>query len=462
MMLLMLIQLLTAGIIIGIEPKKDSNRWVALDLALCCIWDLSYILKENAIPYLDSYGLAVPFLREVLFQAHVIMEFTGEILNPYAGLMFAIVYTEVAGKRLKRWLSLLLLAPCVFMLFVTPFRPDLQIDYKLMVWWVGVYYGSILILLIYAVAKAADQRTRIHRMMTASIAIPPMLGDYFFNHLARAINYSSQAYRLLALFFVFSFILFLWFAVRYGVFGVRILFRNQRLDSSLRAVTSGSSLLNHAIKNRLINIEFLSDRIEAAAGGERESNLLTIDSLQHIREEVRILRAMIDRIHKQSQDYEMKKVPEHLPQLLADFFAAQRHRIEARGVELQLSLEPVRPITCDRVHLQELFLNLLTNALEAMEEHRGQLEVRCYERARSVIVEFTDNGCGIEKEQLKSVLDPFFSTKNWTGNYGLGLSYCYTVMLKHNGSIDVHSEKNQGAAVILKFPVKSRIGWETI
>jgi signal transduction histidine kinase len=103
------------------------------------------------------------------------------------------------------------------------------------------------------------------------------------------------------------------------------------------------------------------------------------------------------------------------------------------------------------VLIREVLKNLFTNAMEATEE-RGRLYLSLYETQKHVIVEIMDNGVGISPEDLPHVMEPFYTTKKESGNFGLGLSFCYNVMQKHEGFIEVESVLNEGTTVTLFFP----------
>lgn len=70
-----------------------------------------------------------------------------------------------------------------------------------------------------------------------------------------------------------------------------------------------------------------------------------------------------------------------------------------------------------------------------------------------VVCTSSDNGKGISKNMLSKVFDPFFSTKPSKNNFGLGLTFCYNVIQKHCGVIDIESEENKGTKIIIMLPV---------
>jgi PAS domain S-box-containing protein len=109
------------------------------------------------------------------------------------------------------------------------------------------------------------------------------------------------------------------------------------------------------------------------------------------------------------------------------------------------------PVLGSMTRLQQVFLNLLMNARDAM-PGGGMLEVRTTARNGSVEVELTDNGAGIPPEHLHKIFDPFFTTKPTGRGTGLGLSVSYGIIKEHAGKVDVKSTPGKGTSFRLEFP----------
>ena len=112
-------------------------------------------------------------------------------------------------------------------------------------------------------------------------------------------------------------------------------------------------------------------------------------------------------------------------------------------------------ITADPHQLQQVFVNILGNARQAVEAFRpdGQIVVRTRVEGRFVRVEFTDNGPGIRPENLSRIFDPFFTTKPVGKGTGLGLSLSYGMIQEHGGRISARSELGNGATFEIDLPV---------
>jgi signal transduction histidine kinase len=105
--------------------------------------------------------------------------------------------------------------------------------------------------------------------------------------------------------------------------------------------------------------------------------------------------------------------------------------------------------------MNQLFMNLLLNACQAIEEH-GEIRIRTWAENRQIFIVISDSGCGIPQELLEKIYEPFFTTKPIGAGTGLGLSIVYEVVTRHQGSLSVRSEVGRGTTFTLSFPFDSR------
>jgi len=111
-------------------------------------------------------------------------------------------------------------------------------------------------------------------------------------------------------------------------------------------------------------------------------------------------------------------------------------------------------IECLPSEINQVIMNLLVNAAHAIGEHRGKITIRTSVACETVSIEISDNGCGIEKESLSRIFDPFYTTKPVGKGTGLGLSLSYGIVQKHRGTLEAESEVGQGTTFRLALPVK--------
>lgn len=103
--------------------------------------------------------------------------------------------------------------------------------------------------------------------------------------------------------------------------------------------------------------------------------------------------------------------------------------------------------------LNQVFMNILDNACYAIKES-GKIFIRLQKTEKDVIIEFEDTGCGMKKEQLDKIFDPFYTTKPVGVGTGLGMSISYKVIQKHKGLISVESTEGKGTKFRIQLPLK--------
>lgn len=141
-------------------------------------------------------------------------------------------------------------------------------------------------------------------------------------------------------------------------------------------------------------------------------------------------------------------------EMIQSVITLTRHHMELNDIELRLELAPLSlPISGDLNQLQQCFLNLVFNAIEAS-ERGGVIVVRTEVNRKKERVEvlIQDTGCGIRPEDLNNIFDPFFTTKKEGQGTGLGLSIAYGIITGHHGGIHVESEIDKGTAFHVWFP----------
>jgi PAS domain S-box-containing protein len=144
--------------------------------------------------------------------------------------------------------------------------------------------------------------------------------------------------------------------------------------------------------------------------------------------------------------------PVDINTVINDVLALLEHQLQLHHVTVRRELSERPLVVLGLEHkLQQVFLNLLLNARDAMPKG-GWLSVATREQGGHVTVEVADTGSGIPNEYLARIYDPFFTTKATGQGTGLGLSITYGIVREHHGSIDCESSVGQGTRFILEFP----------
>lgn len=130
-----------------------------------------------------------------------------------------------------------------------------------------------------------------------------------------------------------------------------------------------------------------------------------------------------------------------------------QNHAQINNIAIQKDLQPDLPIIAsDQSQLQQVFLNMISNAIDAIEKN-GSIEVKTRKDDYQIVISIKDNGPGIPEEHLTKVFDPFFTTKEVGKGTGLGLSVSYNIIQKLGGVITVESKLSEGAEFRVKLPV---------
>ena len=142
-------------------------------------------------------------------------------------------------------------------------------------------------------------------------------------------------------------------------------------------------------------------------------------------------------------------------ELLGKSLSLMERQVLFQNIAIRKLTEPGLPkILADGAQLQQVFINIILNAAEAMNGN-GALTIKTsVDASRNMIgIEFTDTGHGIQEEDKKRLFEPFFSTKEAGKGTGLGLAISYSIVQKHRGVIEVQSEAGRGATFSVKLPL---------
>ena len=116
----------------------------------------------------------------------------------------------------------------------------------------------------------------------------------------------------------------------------------------------------------------------------------------------------------------------------------------------------IPPVACYPSELNQVFMNVLSNAIEAIDD-TGEIQVQTSQNESYACITFTDTGRGIPPENRDKIFNPGFTTKGVGVGVGLGLAICYRIIEKHNGTISIASEVGQGTTCRIEIPIEAEI-----
>ncbi|MFW6147254.1 MAG: ATP-binding protein [Thermodesulfobacteriota bacterium] len=129
-------------------------------------------------------------------------------------------------------------------------------------------------------------------------------------------------------------------------------------------------------------------------------------------------------------------------------------------IDIRIAVPKSLPVFGDSSGLSQVFMNLCTNARDAMPKG-GELQIEAHRQGENAFVLISDTGCGMDKETQEKCFNPFFTTKEVNKGTGLGLSTSYGIVKEHGGEIHVYSEVNKGTTFELSFPIDHSRGPNT-
>ena len=206
--------------------------------------------------------------------------------------------------------------------------------------------------------------------------------------------------------------------------------------------------VNNPLQIILSRVQLLVLRHQAQDGLVKDLHLIE----SNVKRISRIIRSLLDFARHNSGEEEHKEID--LVYLVNQTLNLMHHLLEKGRIDAQIHVDADERsrIAGNTGEMEQVFLNLIINALQAMPDDGGELDIAIDRTEEQVIVRVQDTGEGIPEENLPRIFDPFFTTREETGGTGLGLSIIFGIVEKHNGRIEVDSDLDQGTTFTLTFP----------
>jgi PAS domain S-box-containing protein len=218
----------------------------------------------------------------------------------------------------------------------------------------------------------------------------------------------------------------------------------------LAAMGKLSASIAHEINNPLYGIRSCLNHVLNADKGNIDQQFvrLAIKETDRIADLIRNMKTFY-----QPNDGKVQSVDIH--EVLREVFILNRKYLEENMVKLVFNPTGSFPIECMPEQIKQVFINIVTNAAEAMPDG-GELSVETQqlEESQEIVVNFRDNGVGIARDDLPQIFDMFYSKKPMVKGVGLGLSVSYGIVKRHGGTMDVTSEEGKCTTVTVTLPVK--------
>ncbi len=236
------------------------------------------------------------------------------------------------------------------------------------------------------------------------------------------------------------------------------LLQQQLIQSEkLSAIGELISGIAHELNNPLTGVMGYSQLLQMRADLDERAR----ESLVKINH----LAARCQKIVQNLLSFARKQRPERkltsINEILERTVELRSYELLVNNIEIVRDLDPALPLTtADSHQLQQVFLNIITNAEHAMlQAHgRGRLILKTYTDTADnhIVIEMTDDGPGIPEQHLTRIFDPFFTTKEVGRGTGLGLSLSYGIVKEHAGNIYARSRPGEGSSFVIELPVTGK------
>ncbi|WP_438497875.1 sensor histidine kinase [Paenibacillus sp. IHBB 3054] len=460
--IVMFLSMWTMGVVLLVFNRK-SNFWISLTLMTGGMASFAFSIHLTIVPFLLPRGWLTPTFSSFLYQLSVVAMTVYFYLFPFTACMGALWLGAVRTTKKKALISILLFIPAVLVgghhLLKEPWA---SFDISHFRSWAGFYI--VLSLVFYGIAFKREKEfyTRKNKKRVGVIFTLGTLFAFVTDFVGfRSLTMGEWSfelksngtwkYNVVVVLGLVAVIIF--YLVKNGFMGIKLRIEREKRDLSMRALTMGVSILNHSIKNEIQKINYLTEKTEGYIHtGQTNKSLQSIEQIHSVTAH---LLDMVGRIKDKADDIVLSETQVGVKDIFTAVLEPMQPLLESRSVRVAVMQEEDGELVCDTMHLKETLSNLVQNAVDAMDPEGGTLTLRTVSAKRYYIIEVTDNGCGIPKEQLGKIFEPFYTTKKNAYNHGLGLPYCVSVMRKHGGRLTlVNAETGRGTTVILHFPIQ--------
>jgi len=224
----------------------------------------------------------------------------------------------------------------------------------------------------------------------------------------------------------------------------RAALRAEKLAAAGRLVRT----LAHEVRNPINNINLACEQLRSTDTSEENQMYLDIIYRNSGR-----INELIKELLNSSKPSEMQLKDSILQSVVDEIINVARDRINLKNITLQVDYpSEFINIYCDYDKLVIALLNILINAVEAIEHNNGRISIKIKKEKENALIEITDNGSGIDEDKIPRLFEPYYTSKR--NGIGLGLASTLNILQAHGGSIEVNSEINKSTTFIIILPVK--------
>lgn len=442
------------------NPKNKANVWCAVSALIFSLGPFKEFYYYDVVPRFFNAFPGSPSM-ETHTAVYSVITYIIYSYGAIALFAFACCFSKLDRERPRLFrlaLALCFLTGIGFGVVYPPARTHFFQTTDRSFWYAYSLYNIVLglavtRLMLHTAYRETRTKARRQKWLICFSILPPVWFSLYAIFVVHTLQFKTyfKLWQLTTAIIGFSVLFFVYVAFREGMMGLRLTGETFKWDADMRMINKGAQYTGHVLKNETAKIAWSLERLGKLYQQDYQPEELSIiarsvDHLQHF-------------VYKnQMYSGEIVLQEEHIAVEEIVLQAVDLTRSHIGSVQILLSGLQGVLIRGDRLHLTEMMSNLITNAAEAMSK-QGNIQIRgaMIKGGKRFQITVEDTGCGISKEHLARVFEPYFTTKHSRENYGLGLAYCANVVRKHDGTIAMNSKAGAGTTVRIELPAKHRI-----
>lgn len=451
------------------NPKIKINQWIAAAGFLFWLGIMKQAMLYEIIPAAQR-TFNVSGLDTLFMPAHSIMTWAIYTLAmpTLTVSTFYFGYMDKDHPRLMRVLRPAMYLPgFILLFFYSPLR-FWEYQFHVLTFWIiyTVYNFAFAAVVTFFVVKGCrkekkivlgeSKNTRGQRKQVALALLPPLYYWLISVFIPNTLDIKElfELWELGVFIILISIAIFIIMALKDGFMGLKLVSQNYNWNTNnslMSLINLNAEYASHFLKSQTANMN-ISTHLLMEHLSDSDNNTEAKEYLEIISRSLSAMEEYFDRIKLLSQIIQLKD--ENYFQLSSLIRDAARVSLNGKHwISLSVDVPDEVFLLCDRVHITEVFVNIISNAADAVSDS-GAVTISGKTFRSKYRLQFTDNGAGIVRDVLVDIFEPLISTKSKDKNTGLGLSYCRNVIMKHNGKISAKSAPGEGTSIIIDFPVK--------
>ncbi len=226
---------------------------------------------------------------------------------------------------------------------------------------------------------------------------------------------------------------------------IRRLAQSEKMASLGQLAAGIAHEINTPLTNASLNIQMLQSKPDKYMEKDRfHQKLSSIET--NIDRASTIAKELLRFSHIKETNYESSDIN----QIILNALSVLHYRL--KNIKVNTRLEDFVEAFCDSDKLEQVFINIINNSIEAMDNEK-EISIKSKRIDDHICIEFSDKGTGIADEFISKAFDPFFTTKKIGKGCGLGLSICFSIIEQHQGTIELAINEDGGTVVVIELPV---------